>query len=89
VKCTSYEAPRYAVLLTLPPLPPYKVQIFSSTPCSQNNLCSSLILRDQISQPYKTTVKIKLLCILISKFLEKETGRQKTLKRMLASIPHI
>jgi len=35
VRCTSYEAPHYAVFSSLPPLPPSEVQMFSSAPCSQ------------------------------------------------------
>jgi hypothetical protein len=32
---TSYEAPHYAIFSILLPLPPSKVHIFSSAPCSQ------------------------------------------------------
>jgi hypothetical protein len=45
-----------------PVIPPFKVQIFSSAPCSQkpSNLYSSLNVTDQVSHPYKTTGKLQL-----------------------------
>jgi hypothetical protein len=51
------------------------------------SLCSSLKVRDQVSHPYGTTGKITVLYILI--FFLYETGRQKILDWMIASIPWI
>jgi len=51
MKRTSYEAPHYAVFSSLPPLPPYLDETFSSPPYCQAS--SSLIVRDQTSHPYK------------------------------------
>ena len=47
----------------------------------------SILVRDQVSHPYKTTYKIVVLCILIFIFLEKL--RQNILHRMIASIPRL
>jgi hypothetical protein len=51
VKNTSYGTPHYAVFFNLLSLHLSSVQIFSC-------ICSSLIVRDQVSHPYKTTSKI-------------------------------
>jgi hypothetical protein len=42
---------------------------------SQEILCSSLKVRDQVSHPYKTIGKIKILYILIFTFLDSRCGR--------------
>jgi hypothetical protein len=34
------------------------------------SLCSSLNVRDQVSHPYRTTGKIRVLCILVFMFLD-------------------
>jgi hypothetical protein len=48
---------------------PSWVQIFSSTPCSQiPKSVFSIIVRDQVLRPYKTTGKIIVSCILIFTF---------------------
>jgi len=58
VKRASYEAPyRYK----------YSPQPLSSDTL---NIISFLIVKDQVSHPYKTTSKIIVLYILILKFLE-------------------
>jgi hypothetical protein len=70
MKCTSYEAPHYAVFSILPPLPGPNIllsTLFSDT----LNMCPSLGVRDEVSHPYKTTGKITVLYILI-KFLGRE-----------------
>jgi hypothetical protein len=41
-------------------------------------LCPSLSMRDQVSHPYEITGKIIILCILISKFLEKKQEDRRT-----------
>jgi hypothetical protein len=46
------------------------------------NLCSSLSVRDQVSQPYITTSKTTVSYILIFKFFE-----ARWLNRMVANIP--
>jgi len=46
-------------------------------------LCSALSVRYQVSHPYKTTCKINLFVF------REETGRQKILNRMVASLPLI
>jgi hypothetical protein len=66
------EAPRYAILSTLPSLHPSPFQIFSTAPCSQTPcLCSSLNIRDQVSHPYRTTRNIIALYILIFMVLDR------------------
>jgi hypothetical protein len=52
------------------------------------NLCSSLNVGDQVSHPYKTVGKIKMLYILIL-FFRQRTGRQKILNWMIPGIPRI
>jgi len=52
------------------------------------SLRSFLNVSDQDSHPYKTTSKIiRVLYVLIFKFFELQTGRQKILRRMIANIP--
>jgi hypothetical protein len=64
--------------------------ILLRTPFSNTlSLCSSLSLRDQVSHPYKTTGRIMVLYIL-NLYIPGQQGRwQKTLNRMVASIPWI
>jgi hypothetical protein len=52
------------------------------------SLCSSLNVRDQVSHPYKTTGRIMVLYILTFIFLDSRR-EDKTLNRMVASIPRI
>jgi hypothetical protein len=53
------------------------------------NVCSSLDVRDQVSHPYKTTGKIIILYTFILHISRQQTGRQKILNCMAASIPRI
>ena len=57
--------------------------LFSNT-LSQH---SSLHVRDQVSQPYKTTYKIIVMCILIFIFLDSKQEDKKILQWMKASFP--
>jgi hypothetical protein len=51
---------------------PLDPDILLSTPSSNTlNLCPSISVRKKVPQPYKTTVKLILLYILIFKFLQK------------------
>jgi hypothetical protein len=52
------------------------------------SLCSSLSMRDQISQPCKTTGRIMVLYILTFTFLDSRHDEQR-LNQMVASIPQI
>jgi hypothetical protein len=67
---------------------PLRFKILLSTPFSINlNLRSSLNVKNQVSHQYKTTGKIMVLQILISKVFRVETGRQKILNKMAPSVP--
>jgi hypothetical protein len=72
VKCTSYEAPHYAVFLQ----PPVTSSLFGSNILLSTlfsntlSLCSSLNARDHISHPCRNTDKIVLLYILFSTLLD-------------------
>jgi hypothetical protein len=55
---TYYSAPHYIIFSIAPLLRPSSGKIFSSTFSNTINLRSSLNVRDQVSHPYKTTVKI-------------------------------
>jgi hypothetical protein len=72
--------------VTSPPLGPNILlrTLFSST----LGLCSSFNVSDQVSHPYKTTGTIMVLYVLTFTFSDR-VGRQKTLNRMVASIPRI
>jgi hypothetical protein len=60
--------------------------IILSTPISNTlSLCSSLLVRDQASHLYKTTCKVRVLCISIFTFLGSKTGCHVILDQMLAS----
>jgi len=65
---TGRKAPHYVIIFnSLLPHPSHAQRSFSA-PCSQTSstyLCSSLNLRHQVSQPYKTTGKIIVLYMLM------------------------
>jgi len=68
---TDYEAPHYVVFSTLLSFPPLRSRNLLSTLFSNTlSPCSSLIVRDQVSHTYTTTVRIIVLCILTSSFLD-------------------
>jgi len=65
-------------------------QILLSTLFSNTlNLCSSLSVRDQDSQPYKRRGTIAVLCIFIFKCLETRWENKKILNWMVANISQI
>jgi hypothetical protein len=53
------------------------------------SLCSSLNVRDQVSHPYKTTGRIMVFVYFNLYICRHQAGRQKTMDRMVASIPRI
>jgi hypothetical protein len=65
---TNQEVPHYAVFSTLPSLPP---NILLSTLFL--NTLSSLNVRDQVSDPCRTTGKIIVFYILIVMFFPQQT----------------
>jgi len=52
-------------------------------------LYSSLGVKDRVSYPYETTGKVMVFLYFNLYVFREETGRQETLKRMVASIPQI
>jgi hypothetical protein len=90
MKCTSYEAPHCAVFSDLLPLLLFSGPniLHSTLITNTRNLCASRGVRNKVSHSYKTTGKIIALYILFFKFRE-ETRRQKTLNRIVASIPQM
>jgi hypothetical protein len=54
------------------------------------SLCSSLSVRDQVSHPYKTTGRMMFFFLYFNLYIPgQQAGWQKTLNRMVASIPRI
>jgi len=78
----------YAVFPSLSPLFPLRSKLCPQYPVLINtlNLCSSHSVRDQVQHAYKTTGKLTVLYILISKCSDR---RQNILNRMVASISWI
>jgi hypothetical protein len=72
VRSTDHSAPRYADFsIPLSPLTPLGPNNLLNTLFSNSlTLRSSLIVSDQVSNPYKTTGKFTVLYILIFKFLD-------------------
>jgi hypothetical protein len=64
----SYEAPHYAVLYSLSPLPLSPNILLMTLFSDTLNVCPSLSVTDQVSHPYKITGKIIVLHILMFKF---------------------
>jgi len=65
VKRTSYEAPNYAVSPSVPPLPLRSKYCLQLPVLKHLNLRPHIIVKDQVSHPYKTKGKIMVLYILI------------------------
>jgi hypothetical protein len=53
------------------------------------SLCSSLNVRDRVSQPYKTTSRIMFFVYFNLYVPRQQAGGQKTLNRLVASITRI
>jgi hypothetical protein len=87
---TKYEAPHCATSSILLLLHPSSVQIFSLEPSSLTplTLCSSVNVRDQVSHPHKNWQNYGFVYFKLY-IPRQQTGRQKTLDRMVASIPRI
>jgi len=66
--------PPHNIIFFIPVLPfILESDIILSTPISKNlSLCSSFLVRDQVSHPYKTTCKVMVLCILIIIFFSRK-----------------
>jgi len=84
MKRALYKAPHYAVFSTLPSLPPSFVQIFSAL-CLETPLISVLPLVWETKFHTRTGQRVKLRFYVY----REETGRRKTLNRVVASIPGI
>jgi len=90
VKRASYEAPHYAVFSSLLPLPPSKVQIFSSAPCSQIPSIYVLLLVWRIKFHIHTKPVVNVWFSYYSLWVfGEETWRKKVLNRLIAKIPRI
>jgi hypothetical protein len=83
MKPIIYEAPHYVFFSTLP-----SNILLSFLLSNTLNICTYLGVRDQVQHPCKTAGKIMIFLCLNIVFIE-VTGRQETMKRMVATIPHI
>jgi hypothetical protein len=70
---TNYEAPHCATFSILPYFIPLKSKYSPQHPVLKHPQ-TPLIVRDQVSDPYKTTGRIVLLYILTFKFLDCRRG---------------
>jgi hypothetical protein len=74
----NHAAPSYAVFSILPSLNPLRSKYHKNTVLVRDQLLHpKRIVRDQVSHPYRTTGKIIVLYILLSKFFEKYTRGEK------------
>jgi hypothetical protein len=84
---SSFQLHLAFVICHYPIFHPSLVQIFFLL--NTLSLCSSLIVRDKVSHPYRTTGKIIVLYILIIMFFTQHRRRQKVLDQMVASVTRI
>jgi phosphate starvation-inducible membrane PsiE len=60
-------------------IPLRSIYLLSALFSNAYSLCSSLVVRDQVAHPYRTTGKIIVFYILIFRLFDSATGRKRVL----------